>query len=50
MKHSNSITFSQSVDFMAGRAFTVMDMDQGTASAIKSCEAIIELQFPVKII
>ena len=49
MKHSDSLTFSQSVDFMADRAFTVMEMDQGTAAAIKSCEAIIELQFPVKI-
>ncbi|MGK0297560.1 MAG: glutamate dehydrogenase (NAD(P)+) [Gammaproteobacteria bacterium] len=34
---------------MADRAFTVMNMDQGTANTIKSCEAIIELQFPVKI-
>ncbi len=39
--------FSESVDFMADRAFGVLDMDPGTCTTIKACEAIIELRFPV---
>ncbi len=44
-----SLSFSESVDFMADRAFAVMDMDPGVASAIKACDAIIEVNFPVNI-
>ena len=44
-----SLSFSESVDLMADRAFAVMDMDPGVASAIKACDAIIEVNFPVNI-
>ena len=49
MKKTKTLSFSQSVDYMADRAFSVMDMDPGTANAIKAPEAIIELNFPAKI-
>jgi len=42
-------SFSKSVDHMADRAFAVMDMDPGIANAIKACDAIIEINFPVEI-
>jgi len=42
-------SFSRSVDHMADRAFAALDTDPGIANAIKSCEAIIELNFPVMI-
>lgn len=42
-------SFSKSVDHMADRAFAALDMDPGIASAIKACEAIIEVNFPVPI-
>ncbi|MEX2353850.1 MAG: Glu/Leu/Phe/Val dehydrogenase, partial [Gammaproteobacteria bacterium] len=48
-KRKKPQSFSSSVDHMADRAFAVMDMDQGIANAIKACEAIIEINFPVKI-
>lgn len=44
-----SESFSKSVDHMADRAFAVLDMDPGIANAIKACEAIIEVNFAVKI-
>ncbi|NNE36737.1 MAG: hypothetical protein HKN08_00405, partial [Gammaproteobacteria bacterium] len=46
MNTNKTIKFSESVDFMADKAFNVLDMDPGTASTIKACEAIIELRFP----
>jgi glutamate dehydrogenase (NAD(P)+) len=48
-KIKKSQSFSQSVDHMADRAFAVMGMDTGIADAIKSCEAIIEVNFSVKL-
>ncbi len=42
-------SFSKSVDHMADRAFSALDMDPGIANAIKACEAIIEVNFAVKI-
>ena len=48
-KQKKSHSFSKSVDHMADRAFAVLGMDPGIANAIKACEAIIELNFPVKI-
>ena len=48
-KEKLSESFSKSVDHMADRAFTALDMDPGIANAIKACEAIIEVNFPVKI-
>ncbi len=41
--------FSESVDFIADRAFGVLYMDPGTCTTIKACEAIIELRFTVNL-
>lgn len=49
MKREKTMKFSQSVNFMADRAFDAMDMDSGTSNTIKACEAIIELNFPVNL-
>lgn len=48
-KQKTPHSFSKSVDRMADRAFAVLDMDPGLASAIKTCESIIEVNFPVVI-
>jgi glutamate dehydrogenase (NAD(P)+) len=42
-------SFRDSVDRMAERAFRVMGLDEGTAAAIKSCDAVIQVRFPVRI-
>ena len=38
-----------SVDLMVDRAMCAMNLDEGTASAIKSCNAVLQVQFPVRI-
>ena len=45
----NGISFRQSVDCMADRALAVLDIDSGIAEAIKGCNAVIEVRFPVEI-
>ncbi len=42
-------TFRESVDLMVDRAMAAMGIDEGTATAIKSCNAVLKVQFPVKI-
>ncbi len=42
-------TFSESVNHMADRAFTALGTDPGIARAIESCDAILQVQFPVTI-
>ncbi len=42
-------SFRESVNLMVDRAMCVMALDDGTASAIKSCNAVLQVQFPVKI-
>ena len=42
-------TFRESVNLMVDRAIAAMDLDPGTATAIKSCNAVLQVQFPVKI-
>jgi len=42
-------TFRESVDLMVDKAMTAMDLDAGTALAIKSCNAVLQVKFPVKI-
>ncbi len=49
MTTSNEPTFRESVDLMVDRAITVMALDDGIASAIKSCNSVLQVQFPVKI-
>jgi glutamate dehydrogenase (NAD(P)+) len=41
------LSFSQSVNHMVDRALQVLDIDPGVAEAIKSCESIIQVNFPV---
>ena len=48
-KNNKSHSFTASVNRMADRAFKVLDMDPGIAKAIKSCNAVIQLHFPVNI-
>jgi glutamate dehydrogenase (NAD(P)+) len=42
-------TFSESVNQMVNRAFTALGTDPGLANAIKSCDAVLQIQFPVTI-
>ena len=42
-------TFSESVNYMVDRALAAMDISPDVALAIKSCNAVIQLKFPVKI-
>ena len=46
---NKSLSFSESVNHMADRAFQAMDMDPGIAAAIKACNSIIQVNFPVNI-
>lgn len=45
----STLSFSESVNRMADRAFAAMDMDPNIAAAIKACNSIIQVNFPVKI-
>ncbi len=42
-------SFRDGVNLMVDRAISVMGLDAGIASAIKACNAVIQVQFPVKI-
>lgn len=42
-------SFRESVDLMVDRAMAVLALDPGTIEAIKSCNAVLKVQFPVKI-
>ena len=42
-------SFRESVDLMVDKAMTAMKLDAGTAQAIKACNAVLQVQFPVKI-
>ncbi len=43
------LSFSESVNHMADRAFAVMGMEPGVANAIKACHAVIQINFPISI-
>lgn len=45
-KHNS---FTASVNRMADRAFKILDLDPGIANAIKACDSIIQIKFPVNI-
>lgn len=49
MTDNNELTFSQSVDRMIERALDVMDLEEGRAQALKSCDSVIQVRFPVRI-
>ncbi len=42
-------SFRESVDLMVDKAMSAMKLDAGTAQAIKACNAVLQVQFPVKI-
>lgn len=42
-------SFRDSVNLMVDRAMAAMDLDPGIAIAVKSCNAVLQVQFPVKI-
>lgn len=42
-------SFRESVDLMVDRAMSAIGLDAGTATAIKTCNAVLKVQFPVKI-
>ena len=42
-------TFSKSVDQMAMRAFDALSLDEGLANAIKACNAVLQVTFPVEL-
>lgn len=42
-------SFRESVDLMVDRAMAAISLDEGTAIAIKSCNAVLQVKFPVKI-
>lgn len=48
-KAKPSYSFSASVNHMVDRAFKVLDTDPGIANAIKSCDAVLQVKFPVTI-
>jgi glutamate dehydrogenase (NAD(P)+) len=43
------ISFNASVNLMVDRAIEVLNLDEGAAAAIKSCDAVLQVSFPVKI-
>ncbi len=46
---NRALSFSESVNHMADRAFQALDMDPNIAAAIKACNSIIQVNFPVNI-
>ncbi len=48
-KAGSEPSFRDGVNLMVDRAISVMGLDAGVANAIKSCNAVIQVQFPVKI-
>lgn len=48
-RKSQNLSFRQNVDRMADRAIEVLGLDQGTAQAIKGCNSVLQLRFPVMI-
>lgn len=45
----NEPSFRDGVNLMVDRAIAVIGLDKGVASAIKSCNSVLQVQFPVKI-
>jgi len=45
----DELSFRESVDRMVDRAIATMDLQPGTASAIKACNSVLQVRFPVRI-
>ncbi|MBL1259645.1 MAG: Glu/Leu/Phe/Val dehydrogenase [Thiotrichaceae bacterium] len=48
-EESSAPSFSSNVDRMVDHAFSILKLDEGTAQAIKSCNSVLQVKFPVKI-
>ncbi|MCF6324485.1 MAG: Glu/Leu/Phe/Val dehydrogenase [Gammaproteobacteria bacterium] len=48
-ENSPSPSFSSNVDRMVDHAFGILNLDDGTAQAIKACNSVLQVKFPVKI-
>ncbi len=48
-ERGTTLSFSQSVDYMADRAFRALQLDEGVANAIKACNEVYQVRFPVEI-
>ena len=49
IQQTNEPSFRESVDLMVDRAMAAMNLDDGIAKAIKACNAVLQVRFPVKI-
>lgn len=49
MSSDEQWSFSESVARMAERAFDALGLDTGIATAIKACDAVLQVRFPVEI-
>lgn len=48
-KINNEPSFRESVDLMVDKAMTAMKLDAGVAQAIKTCNAVLQVKFPVNV-
>ena len=48
-KKSSTSSFSSNVDRMVDHTFSILNLDEGTAQAIKACNSVLQVKFPVKI-
>ncbi len=48
-KQSSASSFSSNVDRMVDHALSILNLDSGTAQAIKACDSVLQVKFPVKI-
>lgn len=48
-RHEAGLAFRKSVDHMVDRALASMDLEPGVAEAIKACNSILQVTFPVKL-
>ena len=46
---THQLSFRQNVEHMVDRALAVLNLDEGVAAAIKACNSVLKVQFPVKI-
>ena len=49
MSITENWSFSLSVSRMAERAFEAVGLDTGVAGAIKACDAVLQVRFPVEV-
>ena len=48
-KAKRSLSFRESVDHMVDRALQFLNLDEGVANAIKACNCVLKVQFPVNL-